>query len=280
LLPWRASGNSPSPNLDLRNLASDLHTNRAFLAIEPNVLAEQETMNTEPQNAPQPDGDPLRVLLVDNDEDITGLVQAILTDEGYAVTSLNETDHASVAAAVGRVEPDCILLDSAEGPAFGGSWGEAAYLSRRDRAVPAVMFTAHASAVAEARDRETERAREADFAAIVPKPFSLDELLDAVGTAAGRSQRFNHSEAADQERTAELVRQLRDAGATDIRTSERREWATFVSPRDGRLHQLYWWQTKGLYMIGRYDEDARLEMIGQHFERSAAIDAALGLSTR
>jgi CheY-like chemotaxis protein len=239
------------------------------------LLAEQETMNTELQNPPQADAEPLRVLLVDNDEDVTGLVNAILTDEGYAVTALNDTDHASVAAAVGRVEPDCILLDSAEGPAFGGSWGEAAYLSRRDRAVPAVMFTAHADAVAEARDQATERAREANFAAIVPKPFTLDELLDAVGNAAGRSRRFSHSEAADRQRTAELVEQLRAAGATDIRTSERREWATFISPHDRHLYQLYWWQLKGLYMIGRYDEDARLEMIGQFFERSAAISAAL-----
>lgn len=232
-------------------------------------------MNSQLQNAPGPDADPLRVLLVDNDEDITGLVSAILSDEGYAVTALNDTDHVSVASAVGRVEPDCILLDSAEGPAFGGSWGEAAYLSRRDRPVPAVMFTAHSSAVAEARDRDTERAREADFAAIVPKPFSLDELLEAVGTAAGRSQRFTHSEAADRQRTDELVAELRTAGAVDIRTSERREWATFVAPHDDRLYQLYWWQQQGRYMLGRYDGSARLEMVGEYFERSSAIAAAL-----
>jgi CheY-like chemotaxis protein len=239
------------------------------------LLAEQETMNTELQNQARSDAEALRVLLVDNDDDITDLVTAVLTDEGYAVTALNDTDHASVAAAVGRLEPDCILLDSAQGPAFGGSWGEAAYLSRRDRPVPAVMFTSHAGAVAEAREGATDRAREADFAAIVPKPFSLDELLDAVGTAVGRSWRFDHSEAADRRRTAELVEDLRKAGATDIRTSDRREWATFVSPRDECLHQLYWWQMRGLYMVGRYDEDARLEMIGQFFERSAAIGAAL-----
>ena len=232
-------------------------------------------MNTELQNHADPGAEPLRVLLVDNDEDITVLVSAILADEGYAVTSLSQTDHATVAAAVGRVEPDCILLDSAEGPAFGGSWGEAAYLSRRDRAVPSVMFTAHAGAVAEARERNTDRAREADFSAIVPKPFTLDELLDAVATAAGRSQRFHHSEAADRGRTAQLVEQLHAAGATDVRTSDRREWATFASPHDDGIYQLYWWQTKGVYMIGRYDDDGRLEMIGQFFERSSAIVAAL-----
>lgn len=235
-------------------------------------------MNAEIQHLHPLDAEPLRVLLVDNDEDVSGLVDAILTDEGYAVTVLHQSDHASVAAEVGRLEPDCILLDGAEGPAFGGSWGEAAYLSHRDRAVPAVMFTAHATAVAEARTRATDRAREANFAAIVPKPFTLDELLDAVETAAGRSHRFDRSEAADRRRTAELVRDLEASGGTDIRTSERREWATFALPADRRLYQLYWWQTKGLYIIGRYDEDARLELIGQYFERSAAIRAATDAS--
>ena len=228
-----------------------------------------------PQATPETDADALRVLVVDNDPNISQLVTAVLSDEGYAVTTLDETDHASVAAAVGRLEPDCILLDSAEGPAFGGSWEAAAYLSNRERAVPTVMFTAHIQAVAEALDQSSQRARNANLAGIVAKPFALDELLDAVEGAVGRSQRFDRSEAADRARTSELVERLRDAGATDIRTSERREWATFVSPHDDRIYQIYWWQRKGVYMVGRYDDDARLEMVGQFFERSAAITAAL-----
>lgn len=230
-----------------------------------------------PSSQPPPDAaaDALRILVVDNDADITELVTAILSDEGYEVIASNENDHSSVAAAVGRLEPDCILLDSAEGPDFGGSWDEAAYLSRRERAVPTVMFTAHMDAVAEARDGSSPRAVKAEFAAVVPKPFILDELLDAVERAAGRSRRFDRSEEADRTRTVELVTQLREAGATDIRTSERREWATFVSPHDERIYQLYWWQRKGVYMIGRYDDDARLELVGQFFERRAAIQAAL-----
>lgn len=232
-------------------------------------------MNTELQNRPDPDADPRRVLLVDNDEDISLLVTAMLTDEGYDVTTLNAMDHDSVTSAVGRVEPDCILLDSAEGPAFGGSWSEAAYLARRARAVPTVMFTAHTGAVAEARDRSSQRAIDAGFAAIVPKPFTLDQLLEAVQQAAGRSDHFDRSEEADGRRTAELVDELRSAGAIDIRTSERREWATFTSLQDDRIYQIYWWQRRGVYMVGRYDENAHLELVGQFFERSAAVAAAL-----
>jgi CheY-like chemotaxis protein len=218
---------------------------------------------------------PHRVLLVDNDQDIRDLVQAVLTDEGYEVTTLGETGHDAIAAAVGRVEPDCILLDGAEGTAFGDSWTAAAYLSMRSRSVPSVMFTAHSRAVTEARDLASDRAMAAHFTAVVPKPFLLDQLLEAVETATGRSRPFDRSEAGEQQRTAELLKELQEAGATDIRTSNRREWATFVSPVDQRIYQLYWWQRLGVYMVGRYDDAARLELIGRYFERREAIDAAL-----
>ncbi len=232
-------------------------------------------MMAEHEISPDTVVEPLRVLLADNDPSISELVTAILTDDGYAVTSLQDTDHESIAAAVGRIEPDCILLDGADGPNFGGSWSEAAYMSGRARAVPTIMFTAHADAVAEARGGESERASEAGFAAVLGKPFGLDELLEAVATASGRSERFDRSQAGERQRTTELVVQLSAAGATDIRTSQRREWATFVSPHDERIYQLYWWQRLGRYVLGRYDADARLELMGQFFERDAAIGAAL-----
>jgi CheY-like chemotaxis protein len=230
----------------------------------------------EPPEPPEPSIEPLRVLVVDNDPHVAELVSAILTDEGYEVATLEQSDHASIAAAVGRIEPDCILLDSAEGPEFGGSWSEAAYLSKRSRRVPTIMFTAHADDAQEAQERTTDRAVTAEFAAIVPKPFMLDELLDGVASAAGRSDRFDRSEEGDRDRTAALVDDLERAHATDIRTSNRREWATFVSPNDHRIYQLYWWQRLGRYMLGRYDDDARMELIGQFFERREAIEAAIG----
>lgn len=230
----------------------------------------------EPQGSPDTREESRRVLLVDNDQDIRELVQAVLTDEGYEVTTLGEAGHDAIAAAVGQVEPDCILLDGAEGPSFGGSWDNAAYLATRARSVPTVMFSAHSDAVTEARDRRSDRSVAAHFTAVVPKPFHLDELLEAVETATGRANHFDRSEAGEQQRTAELMEELREAGATDIRTSNRREWATFVSPADDRIYQLYWWQRLGVYMVGGYDDRARLETIGQYFERRTAIDAALG----
>jgi DNA-binding response OmpR family regulator len=253
----------------------------AVLAFEPLVayragdddVAERQ-MTTEHEPAAEPE--PLRVLLVDNDRDVTELVTAILSDEGFEVSTVDDTSHESIAAAVGRDEPDCVILDSADGPAYGGSWKEAAYLATRRRAIPSVMFTSHAEAVHEAREGTSDRAKAAGFAAIVPKPFALDELVAAVTTATGRSERFDRSDTAEHARTSRLAERLRAVGAADIRTSDRREWATFVSPRDGRIYQIYWWQRLGLYIVGRYDDaDARLEMVGQFYELDAAMSAAV-----
>ena len=220
----------------------------------------------------------LRVVVADNDAGICELVQAILTDEGYAVTVLEQTDYDSIAQAVGRLEPDCILLDGSQGSAFGDSWAEAAYLASRQRPVPTIMFTAHSNAVREALEQASERATEAKFAAVIGKPFSLSELLDAVAQATRKSERWDSSEAADDRRTAQLADELQAAGAIDVRTSKRREWATFRSATDHCIYQLYWWQKLGRYIVGRYDDNAHLEIVGEFFERSAAITASLDSS--
>ena len=221
------------------------------------------------------DGTPYRVLLVDDDADIANVVLAILTDEDYLVEILVDTSHQSVMAAVGMQEPDCILLDGSGGHEYGSSWAEAAYLGARDRAIPTIMFSAHSGDVREAQREESDRARAADFAAVLSKPFSLDDLLGAVATACGTSEQFKQSAAGDRERTVKLVRRLRELGATDIRTSDRREWATFRRSDDDAICQLYWWQRMGLYVAGRYQDDATLTAIGQFFELEAAIAAAM-----
>ncbi|HEU5325170.1 MAG TPA: hypothetical protein VFV59_04730, partial [Candidatus Limnocylindria bacterium] len=123
---------------------------------------------------------------------------------------------------------------------YGSSWADAAYLAARDRSIPTIMFSAHAADVREAREAESDRAQAADFAAVLAKPFGLDELLAAVATACHRSQPFNQSPDADRQRTLALARRLRKLEATDIRTSDRREWATFRPPDSDAIVQLYW----------------------------------------
>ena len=216
-----------------------------------------------------------QVLLVDADADIAEVVVAILSDEGYGVEVLAESDHDAIAGAVGRLEPDCVLLDGTPVD-YDAGWAEAAFLAARGRAVPTVMFTAHALDLREGREGTSDRAEAAHFAAILAKPFSLDELLEAVEAATGRSEPFDRSAAGDRTRTEAMERALTAAGARDIRTSTRREWATFRGPGNDTLHQIYWWQQLGVYMVGHYDPDARLVTGGRHHDLPAAIGAALG----
>lgn len=215
-----------------------------------------------------------RVLCVDDDRDIAELVQAILVDEGYQVSCLYEVADDALFRAAGRLEPDVVLLDSATATDYGDAWSLAAELHRRSRPVPVVMFTAHVDAVAEAESRTSPRATEANFAAIVRKPFEIDELLEAVAIAAGRSEPFDRSDAGEQARTEALVAELVARGATDVRPSKMREWALFRD-RDGRLVQLYWWQMRGVYQVGRYDESGRMAMVGQFSGRDAALELSL-----
>ena len=220
------------------------------------------------------DGKPIAsVLCVDDDRDVAEVVQAILEDEGYAVSCLYELADDALLRAVGRLEPDVILLDSASALDYGDSWKLAAAITHRRRNVPLVMFTAHSADVAEA-STGSARAQAAGFAAIVLKPFHLDELITAVATAAGRSTPFDHSEAADAGRTDDLVAALQARGATDVKPSRMREWALFRDAR-GRLVQIYWWQKRGVFQVGRYRDSGELVMLGQFVDRDAAIEVAL-----
>ena len=212
------------------------------------------------------------MLLVDPDGDLAELIIAILSDEGYAVSAMTEISQDAIASAVGRFEPDCVLLDGA-GYGFDEWWAEAARLAVRHRPVPTVMFTADMEALREAQENASERARAAQFAAVLAKPFSLDQLVEAVEAACGRSEPFDRSAAGDQSRTDTLAAELEAAGATDIRTGNRREWATFQITGDERLFQIYWWQKLGVYIVGYYAADARLTLIGQFHDRSAAVTA-------
>lgn len=214
------------------------------------------------------------VLCVDDDRDIAEVVQAILADEGYRISCLYELSDDALMRAVGRLEPDVILLDSASAVDYADAWGLAAALHTRSRPVPVIMFTAHTQATTEALEGTSDRAEQAAFAAIVRKPFHLDDLLEAVASAVGRAEPFDRSAAAEDGRTRSLVAALEAHGATDVRPSKMREWAIFRDP-NGRLVQLYWWQSRGVYQVGWYRDSGQMVMVGQFVDRDAAIAMAL-----
>lgn len=214
------------------------------------------------------------VLCVDDDRDIAEIVEAVLSDEGYAVSCLYTVDDDELARMVGQLEPDCVLLDSSSRAGYADSWREAAALHARGRHVPVVMFTAHHLDAAEAREGTSQRAEAAEFAEVLEKPFRLDELIAAVAKATGQSISFDRSPAAEAERTRALVDALEQRGATEIEPSRRREWALFRDTT-GALCQIYWWQLRGAYQVGRYTQAGTLQMLGQFVDRDAAIVVAL-----
>jgi CheY-like chemotaxis protein len=215
-----------------------------------------------------------RILVIDDDHDVGEVVTAILSDEGYEVTTLEHISDETVRAAIGRLEPDCILLDGVEAVDYAEAWATAAEVSHRPRPVPTVMFTAHSMDAAEASQGTTERAAAAGFFAVLRKPFHLDELVATVGQAVAQSVPFLDSQRAEHGRTGKLVARLTAGGARDVRPSARREWANFSNAAGDEM-QLYWWHAAGAYLVARYSTDgARLEPVGHYFSLDEAIRAA------
>jgi DNA-binding response OmpR family regulator len=216
-----------------------------------------------------------RVLIVDDDRDVAELVYAILADEGFAVSVLHSLDGDAIRIAVNQLEPDCILLDGNSPSEYGLWWGPAAWIHERDRRVPLIMFNGHAAAVQDAERGESPRSQAAGFASVIAKPFDIDQLILQVTAAVGTSVLFDESKRAEERRTAALVARLEAAGARDVRSSARREWAAFRT-EDGTLVQLYFWQRDGVYYVVRHAETGgKLETLGRFFELATAIAMAM-----
>lgn len=222
-------------------------------------------------------GGPRKILVVDDDRDTGEIMQAVLTDDGYAASVMYLSDGKSVRDAVSRLEPDCVLLDSSQRDptGYGESWQTAAWIAARERHIPVIMMTGHIAAADEALAASSKRARAAGFAAVVRKPYDLDELLSTLGQAVQRGVVRRSSDSENAGRVADLREQLALAGARDISTSTRRVWATFRGAAD-ELVQIYWWEKLSLYLVARYSADGtRLEPLGQFTDVGGAIAAAL-----
>jgi CheY-like chemotaxis protein len=217
-----------------------------------------------------------QILVIDDDRDMGEVVTAVLGDEGYRVTVLEHISDETVQAAIGSLEPDCILLDGVQAAEYAEAWATAAEVHHRARPIPTVMFTSHRFDAEEAIQGTSRRAVEAGFSAVVRKPFHIDDLIATVRRAVASGVPFNHSLRAEQARTHELVARLTAAGATDVRPSSQREWANFRNAAGDEM-QLYWWQAAGAYLVARYSSNGhRMELIGHYYGLDAAIRAATG----
>jgi CheY-like chemotaxis protein len=229
------------------------------------------TPDAPPGGAPPPGR--RTVLVVDDDPVVAGLVQTVLSDEGYAVSVLTALTSDAVRTAVGRLEPDCLLLDSRAPTDDGESWLDAAWAHARERAVPVVLFTASADALREAAAGESARSRAAGLSAVVGKPFDLDDLLATVARAVGSVAPFDRTAGADARRPAALAAALAAAGARDVATGTRREWATFAV--GDQVGLVYWSPRDGVYYVLREPAaGGPLRQIGRFHDLAAAVELA------
>lgn len=133
----------------------------------------------------------IRIMVINDDQDILDLYSALLCDDGYDVTTSKLAfEHP---AAVELLHPDLIILDLKFGTQFEG-WKmmQKLRLYRPTSGLPILICTA---AVREAREQEDHLRSEG--IGIVYKPFSIDHLLLAVRQMLAMVEAGNARESAE-----------------------------------------------------------------------------------
>lgn len=110
-----------------------------------------------------------RVIVREDDADLAHLVGELLRDAGYIVTVAVEIPELLAEAA--RLTPCVALVDSTGGSSFDLWWVGPQLESL---GVPALAFTAHASARAEFD------AEPSGYVGVISKPFDADEFINTV----------------------------------------------------------------------------------------------------
>lgn len=112
------------------------------------------------------------ILVVDDDPGILDAMRMLLEDEGYRVQTTDKGDYAESLRDGNGGLPDLIVLDVL----LSGKDGRTICrtLKGRDetRAIPILMLSAHPGAEASAKEVGAD--------AFVAKPFSIDDVLDAI----------------------------------------------------------------------------------------------------
>lgn len=122
------------------------------------------------------------VLLVEDDVLLSKLMATLVDGAGYQ--SVTIVDHDQIGDAIDRFAPKCVILDGEVGrTGRSRSWEDAAAIRRDHPALPVLMFTADADALAEERAGTSLRSREAGFVGVVPKPFIVEEFLATLHSA-------------------------------------------------------------------------------------------------
>jgi DNA-binding response OmpR family regulator len=124
----------------------------------------------------------IRIMVINDTQEILELFREILTDEGYEVFlySYGIQDLAEVE----RVNPDLIILDHLiGGEAVGWQMLQKLKLRRSTATIPVIVCTAAVKAI-----QEMEGYMKSKNVGLVLKPFDIDDLLRAINLALQTSQ--------------------------------------------------------------------------------------------
>lgn len=114
------------------------------------------------------------IALFDDNDDLLGLMQDILNDEGYEVDAMNETSSAH--AYIKETKPDLIILDMGiEYPDTGRHLLEAIRSDPQTAHTPVIMCSG-ASDLLHQQKKQLERLN----CHILEKPFDINEFLEMV----------------------------------------------------------------------------------------------------
>lgn len=122
-----------------------------------------------------------RILIVDDEDQIRGVVAEFLEDEGFAVTQAT-TGKEGLAVLAGQT-PDLILLDVGLPDMSGYEVCRKIRELAPTRHTPVIMFTAHN------QDKDEVTGFDAGADDYIPKPFKPAKLLARITAAIGRSVR-------------------------------------------------------------------------------------------
>jgi CheY-like chemotaxis protein len=130
------------------------------------------------REGPQSTRGSVRILVVDDSDELRGLISAWLEDDGYAVVAAGSGREALDAAAV--YYPDIVILDLVIPPPDGFEVCQAL----RSHLPPQVILMTGLSDPDHVR-----RALDLGVVALLRKPLTRDTVIDAVTTAAERCRR-------------------------------------------------------------------------------------------
>lgn len=111
-----------------------------------------------------------RILIIDNDKGIRDVIAEVLTEEGYAVTTISHekklTDY------IAGLRPDAILLDVIKPSDEGAELCKALKAKESTRDIPLIVLSTHM--------KITETIKEVCADDVLAKPFDITELVNVV----------------------------------------------------------------------------------------------------